>query len=424
MRLRSSTSYGSVSVSSESNYEKNKTASSPVPPGSLQRQWDVLESFMQEKKTLPSWFVESYVSGLNEETRTQWFTTLFCMCFTKGFARDYEKRYRRLVRLCISSKTIVHLEEIARCIRDLENTEFDEVVQRFKRFRICFIDVNDNDSVEVYHHYTSEFIDERRSEFNGTVYYLMLHLYQKIPFPDSQVEYFLRNINIYNNHMLDYNPEWYPVVIPEYLYQLLETNPLQVYRFFRQYREMDILVELKTLEEKEVITDDYFFDIYFHRLLYGFSIIFDDTASIFYMLLNQNYKPIIEIFKQFDVVSLFYRSSSPIEIKYQLCYKMIPIFIQTIKEVKSKPICRYTPYFNKYLQYTGQFNRNLAQDIKSLDTLEEMINDLIIADLTHHLEKLIRLREDIQKELFPQVSKITSDLFSERQLSRIINAYL
>ena len=53
-----------------------------------------------------------------------------------------------------------------------------------------------------------------------------------------------------------------------------------------------------------------------------------------------------------------------------------------------------------------------------------MINDLIIADLTHHLEKLIDLREDIQKELFPQVAKITSDLFSERQISRIINAYL
>ena len=123
MRLRSSTSYGSVydekdnSCSSTSVSEKNKKAYSPVPPKSLQQQWDVLELFIKERKTLPSWFIETYISGLTEENRTQWFTTLFCMCFTKGFARDHEKRYRRLVRLCIASKTIVHLEEIARCIR-------------------------------------------------------------------------------------------------------------------------------------------------------------------------------------------------------------------------------------------------------------------------------------------------------------------
>ena len=422
MRLRSSTSYGSVSVSPESNSEKKKTA--PVPPKSLREQWSVLESFMKEKKTLPSWFVENYVSELNEETRTNWFTILFCICFTKGFAGDYEKRYRRLVRLCISSKTIVHLQNIARCIRDLEDIGFDEVVQRFKRFRICFIDAEDSDSVEVYHHYTSQFIDERRSEFNGTVYYLMIHLYKDIPFPVSQVEYFLRHINIYNGHMIDYNPEWYPVVIPEYAYQLLETNPIEVYRLYRQYREMNILVELKKLQEKEVIADDYFFEIYFYRLSYGFSMIFDDTASIFYMIQNQNYKPIIEIFKQFDVISLFYRSSSPVEIKYQLCTKMIPVFIQTLQEVKLNPICKYQPYHTRYQVYVRPFGHTPEQTHRSLQVLENMINDLIIADLSHHLEKLIDLREDIQKELFPQVAKITSDLFSERQLSRIINAYL
>jgi hypothetical protein len=53
-----------------------------------------------------------------------------------------------------------------------------------------------------------------------------------------------------------------------------------------------------------------------------------------------------------------------------------------------------------------------------------MINDLIFDQLTHHLEKLIHLRDEIQNKLFPQVTKVTSELFSERQLSRIINAYL
>ena len=53
-----------------------------------------------------------------------------------------------------------------------------------------------------------------------------------------------------------------------------------------------------------------------------------------------------------------------------------------------------------------------------------MINDLMFDQLTHHLEKLIHLREEIQNKIFPEVSKITSDLFLERQLSRIINAYL
>ena len=430
MRLRSSTSYGSVydekdnSCSSTSVSEKNKKAYSPVPPKSLQQQWDVLELFMKERKTLPSWFIETYISELTEETRTQWFTSLFCMCFTKGFTRDHEKRYRRLVRLCISTKTIVHLEEIARCIRDLEDIGFDEVVQRFKRFRICFIDANDSDSVEVYHHYTSEFIDERRSELKGTVYYLMLHLYQKIPFPDSQVEYFLRHINIYNGHLIDYNPEWYPVLIPEYAYQLLDTNPLQVYRLYRQFTEMDLLVELKKLHQKEVITDDYFFDIYFHRLLYGFSMIFDDTSSIVYMNLNQNYKPIREVFKQLDVISLFYSSSSPIEIKYQLCSKMIPVFIQTLQEVKSNPICKYKPYYTQYQRYVRTMGHTVEQTHKSLQMVEDMINDLMFDQLTHHLEKLIHLREEIQNKIFPEITKVTSDLFLERQLSRIINAYL
>ena len=95
MRLRSSTSYGSVSDEKDNSCSstKNKKAYSPVPPKSLQQQWDVLELFMKERKMLPSWFVETYISELTEETRTQWFTTIFCMCFTKGFARDYEKRY-------------------------------------------------------------------------------------------------------------------------------------------------------------------------------------------------------------------------------------------------------------------------------------------------------------------------------------------
>jgi hypothetical protein len=224
--------------------------------------------------------------------------------------------------------------------------------------------------------------------------------------------------------MLDYNPEWYPVVIPEYLYQLLETKPIEVYRFFRQHREMDILVELKKLQEKEVITDDYFFDIYFHRLSYGFSMIFDDIASIVYMNLNQNYKPIREVFKQLDVISLFYSSSSPIEIKYQLCTKMIPVFIQTLQEVKSNPICKYKPYYTQYQQYVGPFGHAVEQTHKSLQMVEDMINDLIFEQLTYHLEKLIHLREEIQNKIFPEITKVTSDLFLERQLSRIINAYL
>ena len=152
--------------------------------------------------------------------------------------------------------------------------------------------------------------------------------------------------------------------------------------------------------------------------------IFDDTASIFYMILNQNYKPIIEIFKQFDVVSLFYRSSSPIEIKYQLCSKMSLVFIQTLQEVKSNPICKYQPYYTQYQRYVRTMGHTVEQTHKSLQMVEDMINDLIFEQLTHHLEKLIHLRDEIQNKLFPQVTKVTSELFSERQLSRIINAYL
>jgi hypothetical protein len=187
---------------------------------------------------------------------------------------------------------------------------------------------------------------------------------------------------------------------------------------------MDILVELKKLQEKEVITDDYFFDIYFHRLSYGFSMIFDDIASIVYMNLNQNYKPIREVFKQLDVVSLFYISSSPIEIKYQLCTKMISVFIQTLQEVKSNPICKYQRYYTQYQRYVSSFGHTPEQTHRSLQTVEDMINGLMFDQLTHHLEKLIHLREEIQNKLFPEVTKLTSDLFLERQLSRIINAYL
>jgi hypothetical protein len=252
----------------------------------------------------------------------------------------------------------------------------------------------------------------------------MVRLYAEIPFPETQVEYFLRDINIHNSHLIDYNPEWYPVLIPEYLYQYSEINPMKAYKLHRHYIEMYLLVELKKLQEKEVIIDDYFFDIYFHRLLYGFSMIFDDTASILYMIQNDNYKPIVDVSKQLDVLSLFYSSSSPIESKYQLCTKMIPIFIQTLQEFESAPICKYQPYYTQYQRYLSPFGHSVEQTHRSLQKVEYIINGLLFDQLTHHLEKLIHLRDEIQNKLFPEITKITSDLFLERQLSRIINAYL
>jgi hypothetical protein len=142
------------------------------------------------------------------------------------------------------------------------------------------------------------------------------------------------------------------------------------------------------------------------------------------MIQYQNYEPIIEVFKQFDVLSLFYSSLSPIEIKYQLCSKMIPVFIQTLQEIKTNPICKYQPYYTQYRRYVRTMGHTVEQTHQSLQMVEDMINDLIFDQLTHHLEKLIHLRDEIQNKLFPQITKVTSELFSERQLSRIINAYL
>ena len=424
MRLRSSTSYGEPVHSVELPKKSKRTYATPCPPSSTEEQWNVVYAFMTDKKALPQWFNVEYASQLPEDIRTKWFTRLFCMCFDQGFVGYRERRYNQIIRLCVDSRTIVSLEIIAQTIVDLDVT-FDEVSRRFKRFCISFVDADDTETLDVYHHYTSRFIDSRRPDFQGSIFYLMGFLYNGIPFPPQQVDYLLSHINLFNAYMIEARPEWLPVLIPEYMYNLSEMNPIQVYKSYNTFRGAHLFNDIKQLLEKGVIDDQYCFDVHFHRLTYGFPQLFKEYPTIGYIIQNQNYHPITQVCKNLDVLSLFYTSPSPKEHKYQLCTAMIPVFVQTLEELKTKIICPYEPYYDSYDRLFQQGHLNREEIIhRTLQTLQEMVQDLLVLDLTYHLQRLYLLQEEIRKELFPEIAQLTSELFAERQLSRIINAYL